>query len=318
MDKITYSKYHLTMKKHFAQSISDVDVAEILFAAIIYPVELENKIGEPYEFDKTVVSKMVSGKINIPKKLKEFASDSIVISEIYAYFQENVVPKISIGMESVPANELKTAIENDDNITDEIRNRLLDKANKGIYAEFFADVFLYALKVDNKTQSEQAKRIRTDRDKPLPVAAIPENIDKKEMPYIKAIYEAYGEKENIENFTESDFEDYPEHKENLNRQRRTYYAAETLRRYSRDAYNDEEQAFEEAKQETYDGIIDKWDMDYPNGYQRMSDVLAQASQINFNSVLLARETSWLTNNTKKGLCHVLVNENELKGWVKKK
>lgn len=130
--------------------------------------------------------------------------------------------------------------------------------------------------------------------------------------------DVYGELLGIVNFSVSNFDDHEKQKEHFTRQRSDYFAAEAVRRGTRDIYSeDEEDYFQTFVDDTYNGIIDIWESDYKTGYERLKNVLVQATLLPPDQCWLGRDTVWINNPQKKGVCHILVNEGRLKGWVKK-
>ena len=61
-------------------------------------------------------------------------------------------------------------------------------------------------------------------------------IDSDEMPYISALLEAYSDELDIQIDTIESLKAYSTYFKNLNRQRKDYYSAETIRRFVRDKY----------------------------------------------------------------------------------
>lgn len=85
-----------------------------------------------------------------------------------------------------------------------------------------------------------------------------------------------------------------------------------------DIYGDEEEEyFTILTQEIFDGVIDVWEAPYNYGIDRLRDVLQAAIQTPVNQCWLSKDTVWIGNSQKKGVCHVLVNEGRIDGWVKK-
>lgn len=48
----------------------------------------------------------------------------------------------------------------------------------------------------------------------------------------------------------------------------------------------------------------------------MRKVMAQATKTSLDKCRICRETEWIGNSQRKGVCHFLVGENRLKGWVR--
>lgn len=136
----------------------------------------------------------------------------------------------------------------------------------------------------------------------------PEKIDKSEIRYISQLFEAYSESKGK---TLSDLRDLDDDlKEDFNRQRERYYHAESLRNFARD--NVPDGTFDNLKDEIYHGVVDKCNINYPNGLVRMRETLSQASQLNPASNPLVEV---LKIPDKTGICHHLSNDDKLI-WVK--
>jgi hypothetical protein len=150
--------------------------------------------------------------------------------------------------------------------------------------------------------------------KPVPV---PTGISGIEGNYTDALFEAYGQEAGIDGFSEAMLNTYPKYKENFSRQRTYYFAAETVRRGTRDMYGDREKdQFEILKEEMFEGVIEVWEEEYKNGLSRMRNVMAQATKIALAKCKICRDTDWVGNSQRKGVCHFLVGEKKLKGWVR--
>jgi len=230
--------------------------------------------------------------------------------------------------------KLSSTIREDGNIADDTKNAFLAKAQKNTLAVFLADVFLHTLKISNKdsqqkssgggqTDSETATELTPDVNKKkrfssLHLLSPPSEVAPQEIPYVTELMAAYGDAEGIAEFSRETLILFPQYSDNFTRQRKDFYAAESVRRGLRDVYDETEpDQFEVLKDETYDGVVDVWEQDYRNGYLRLVQVLAQAVQIRVDRCWLIRDTDWIGNSQKKGVCHVLVNEGRIKGWVKK-
>lgn len=137
--------------------------------------------------------------------------------------------------------------------------------------------------------------------------------DEKEMPYIRELLRAYSEKEKRDIKNVEDLTAFPECKKNFNRQRKDYYAIETIERFVRDTFTNDNE-FTCLKDEIYDGIIDVHEKNYTNGYERLNADLEQAVKVNTNKSLLDSKLKLIGNAQRKGTCHKLVNDNRIK-WV---
>lgn len=148
----------------------------------------------------------------------------------------------------------------------------------------------------------------------LPTPIVPSNsIEPDEMTYIKELLSAYSDELKVKIDTVKSLEAYKDYFSHLNRQRKDYYSAETIRRFVRDTLTDSKQ-FDVLKDEVYDGIIDTHEQRYDSGYKRLVDVLIQASKTTTSKSLLDSKLHCIGNSERKGICHMLVNDQKI-GWV---
>lgn len=247
--------------------------------------------------------------------MKNAASSKIVIGSAPEHFKKNVTKRIGVDMEHLLIADLCNVIDNDPSISIQLVQKLKTNAQPENIHLFLSDIFLYVTKVPNKKKAN--KVTDTYKSKRLPVQEAPEDVRKEELPYVNAILDAYADKLQVPEVEKEELDKY-EYTDNFNRHRKAYYNAEYVGRISRDAFADETpEPYEALKEEIESGVIDTWESNYKDGFERMSSVLAQATNTTTESTLLGRDTKWVSNDVKKGICHVLVNEKKLKGWVKK-
>ena len=141
----------------------------------------------------------------------------------------------------------------------------------------------------------------------------PDAIPSDEMTYISALLEAYSDELGIQINTTEALKAYSVYFNNLNRQRKDYYSAETIRRFVRDTLTDSQQ-FDVLKDEIYNGIIDTHEQAFDSGYKRLVADLQQAAIINTSKCMLDSKLHCIGVSERKGACHMLVNDNRLR-WV---
>lgn len=161
--------------------------------------------------------------------------------------------------------------------------------------------------------------VEKHRFAPLKTIASPEEVAEHEIPYVSELMAAYGEAEDVAGFTKDTLKKHEnKYGEHFKRQRKDFYAAKSVRQGTREAYGETDpDQFEVLKDETYDGVVDVWEQEHRNGFLRLTKVLAQAVQIRIDRCWLTRDTDWIGNSQRKGICHILVNDGKIKGWVKK-
>ncbi|MDF7669332.1 ABC-three component system protein [Lactobacillus sp. ESL0703] len=133
--------------------------------------------------------------------------------------------------------------------------------------------------------------------------------------YSNALFEAYSEKlqESI-NADNVDSSDYAKH---YRSQQRFFNEAAWYEHSLRDNVLDFDNQYELLKQDIYDGIEPVYsDEDLgTNGLKRLKEVHKQVVLIQLDRSNLKNIDNILGNDTKKGLCHVLVNDKKIKSWV---
>lgn len=138
--------------------------------------------------------------------------------------------------------------------------------------------------------------------------APPEVAASEERFYIQQILLAIGDKENVE-VDDNWLSANSYYQKNLKRQRERFYSAESLRNFSRD--NVPPGTYESLQEDIYLGVVDICEMDYGDGFERMTTTVNHSSSLPVESSPLRSVTRL---KDKQGVCHQLVNEQKLK-WV---
>lgn len=327
MSELVFATVISELKTSWAESISDPEMIELLYDAVALPTNLVNQNGDPISVPKGTASKVVNREVggNVRQDIRANSTDPRVLDSIEAYFRKEVVSKLLKGSEDDLIHRLEVIIKNDNEIADEKKKELLALANKKTLAGFLASVFVYSLSrknvpVGGSTKAVQTDTVREERKKhPLPKMTIPVRIGNKERGYIDALMDVYAEAKGVQDFKVKTLDAYPDIKQHFIRQRTDYFAAEAVRRGTRDVYGDsEEEYFQILLDEIYNGIIDIYESaKYKTGFDRLEAVLIEAKGTPVDQCWLSRDTVWIGNSQKKGVCHILINENVLKGWVRK-
>ncbi|KUK53260.1 MAG: Uncharacterized protein XD78_1341 [Desulfotomaculum sp. 46_296] len=279
-----------------------------------------------------VVSQLFNFKQEVPKAIIAEASSPRVVQGAYKYFNEKIAAFLNPHNKDELLPLMTQLIKDESTITDEKKNALLCKSRESSLGEFLADTFLYAIYRPNKLPTDDAgmeiselvpvlDNIAKLQDLlssiPRPVALVmPEELEADELTYVTELLEAYADAEKIADLPKESLDKYPKYKNDFSRRRKDYYAAETIRRASRDIFGDiDPDQFIILKDETYDGIIDVHSQDFPHGVARLNAVMSQAAVIRVNKCMLSRIPDWIGASEKKGVCHILVNDRRIKGWV---
>ena len=144
-----------------------------------------------------------------------------------------------------------------------------------------------------------------------PVMLPPPAVQPGESRYLEQLFEVYSEKLSIQLKDPAALAKHPELERHFNRSREVFYHAESLRNFPRDSVDPG--AFDEIREEIYHGCIDKHDMQYANGMDRILATTSHAAILtpNCNALCVRVQTQ-----DKQGLCHHLANEDRFI-WVKK-
>lgn len=151
----------------------------------------------------------------------------------------------------------------------------------------------------------------------MPVQLVPEDaIAPHELPYIYALCEVYAEK--ISQAVTPDTVDSlsPPLRKHFADQRKSYYSAESIQRSVREVFADGEQQFDVLKNDAYEGIEPTYyDDSYATGYDRLRAVLDKITSTTLSKSSLMNIVGLIGNLEKKGVCHLLVNDERIKSWV---
>ena len=148
-------------------------------------------------------------------------------------------------------------------------------------------------------------------------ALIPhEDINEATLPYIHALCEVYSERLERE-VTPDTAGELPENlQQHLKRQREAYFDAKSIQHSVRDAFVDGEQQFDALKDDAYDGIeMVYFDENHETGYVRLQEVLKKITSTELAKSNLVNIKGFISNRTRKGVCHILVDDERVKSWV---
>ena len=316
MRELVFATVIAEIKNAFVDEINDPDLIELLYRGVAGPLNIK-----VVKVQKGTASKIVNREPGGRplRVIKGHSQDSIVKQSIGKYFQECVINHFMPGMEDEIIFHLRGVIKEDKKISDGKQDELLQLGKKEFFAEFLGQVYLYSLTRDNVLTPEDKEIIKTELEQykrhPLEEVEVPETIIHEEHAYTEALRIAYAQAERKDNFSLNEIASYPERAEHLADQRRYYFAAEAVRRGTRDIYKKEDQ-FEVLKTETLEGIKEIWKRPAHNGLERLSNVLIRAAEIRPDRCWLCRDTDWIGMSQKKGICHFLVNDGKLSGWVR--
>lgn len=326
MDVLNFSSYAKAIEKGMINP-DHTEITRLLLGFIIDRDDVTNKNGEQYFIDSNTAHQWWLQKEEIPRNIKIAASRPDVQETVNDYFDEKVLNVLSQPKDADTYSTLHNLITQQD-MSDDTRLNLLELKMNNELSEFLAQTFIYAIQKTNKNKkvsTNVTKNLIEDDVKQFqillsklqkPISLIPPNdLGDHELKYVYELFAAYAEAEGLEYFTKDDFIAHRRYKKDFERQRKNYYAAESVRQSIRDTLLPiESKDFEILKEETYDGIVPVYDRTYPNGYERLYAVMQHATIVRINKSLLAQLPGWIGASETQGVCHMLVNDEKIR-WV---
>ncbi|MCF0106026.1 MAG: hypothetical protein HUJ53_04640 [Holdemanella sp.] len=295
-------------------AISEEDLINLLIKSIVTGATVKNRNDELLYIDKQRTSKIMNNQSNVPLPLRKVLSNDITsVDSLEQHFEKELRPILIPEKMQGLCCELTDYLISCDELPEEIAIEVEQCNKEKKHIRLIALAFRYSLMVPNKINNSINRHKKNIIDKKKPVAMVINNQEVEELLCFQAIIAAYrsrtGKTQGIS------IDEFPQYKKHFQRQKEAYFAAEAVRHATRDSLFDEENLFDDLLDESYEGVIETWEQRYPDGFERMEAVLSQAVQISMESNLIARETVWISTRVKKGLCHILVNDGRIEGWV---
>ena len=145
---------------------------------------------------------------------------------------------------------------------------------------------------------------------------VPAEVADIELRYIKALCDAYADALHRDAVSVDDIPSLPwPYPDDYKDQRIAYYSAERISHSSRDTFDDGEDEFAALKRDAWNGISMTYRRSYSNGYERLLAVLEKITNTTLDLTVLTQIRNLIGNLEKKGICHVLVNDETIKSWV---
>lgn len=154
----------------------------------------------------------------------------------------------------------------------------------------------------------------------IPIELIQPNLlTPEELPYVNALCDIYAEKLGValgEINPDTISTALPKKLlHHYSSQRKAYYQAEFVKRMARETFSDGAKQFSTLKEDAFAGIEDAYYDDYSTGYDRLKAVLERITTISLTKSALINLVGLIGNLEKKGICHILVNDDIIKSWV---
>ena len=143
-----FKDYFDLIKKYCKKKPSDSDLCRDLFNSVIENTDDENAF---YDYDKSVVSRILKGERGIPSSVRDHIYDETVEEGISDYFTQFIVPQL-IPEHSDLIHEIIVLLENYPNISKPHLSTIKSLAKSQILGSFLAEVFRYSV-IEGNTYS---------------------------------------------------------------------------------------------------------------------------------------------------------------------
>lgn len=305
-------------------------VARLLFFPLFNPKRDDlpcDETGAAYEVDSQNARAWGNGMEPIPQAVQTNAGKKESLNLLIEYFNSNSLTSFIVYAKADEMFEaMVNLVKECDNLSDAKKKTLLKYYTGYKSYEFLARVFQRALLENNKVTPSKKKKKAADTEadsvaefdrlvrRKKPKAVVPEQVQPTEINYVMQLYAAYSDAtgETIEKADDLDALNY---RENFEHHRKNYYRAELVCRETRDSIRpDEVSPIEELKDEVEEGIYETRRKPYGDALRKVDAVMEQASKILISRWVDDATFRWIGPAEKKGVCHILVNDERFK-WV---
>ncbi len=169
-ETLSFASYARCLKDAMkGQYNTQLKVTELLLEFLIVPDSDNDKYiaygkdNQPIFVDKVMASNLFNKKENIHKNIQKNCDLQIVINGANDYFEDQILPKISVHMKDDLVRNIEELIETDASISKSKKREFYEKAESGDICGFLSAVFLYAVKKNNKSDTK-AGQDRSHKD----------------------------------------------------------------------------------------------------------------------------------------------------------
>ena len=256
----------------------------------------------------------------IPEMLKLFhgvVDDCYVLPDMYSFVAPRGCGSSFNRLLSKPSELQKKFLEAIDargpatrNLDDSALREIRDLAATTNFS-MFRSVELNEMLDVHRNTPYFAARFGTSLPPRPPVEEAPATPAPEETIYVKKLVDVYSEQEPTSCTDAASVSVHVRYGPHLQRQRESFYSAEALRLYARDAVPDG--TYELLQSDVYTGVIDTAEAEHATGMDRLRAVLTQSGQLDLAAHSLISVSRM---QDRQGICHQLANADRLT-WVKR-
>ena len=304
-------------------------VGRLLFFPLFDPmgtILLCDENDVPYEVNNKNASAWGNGAEPIPQKIQTEIGKKETLEILIKYFTSKDFTQMIVDAKEDEMYEAVITLVKECEISDSKKKALL-KYYKGTGSyEFLARVFQRAVLGDNKVTSSKKRKKAADKEadsvmefdklvrRKKPEAKVPKRVQQTEIKYVMQLYAAYSDATGKPIKKASDLDEL-DYRDDFEHHRKNYYKAELVCRETRDSVKpDEENPITELLDEVEEGIYETRKRAYDDALLRVNAVMEQASKVPIASWVDDATFNWIGPAEKKGVCHILVNDERFK-WV---
>lgn len=235
MSELVFATVLAEIKNDFVDEVSDPDLIQLLYGGIAYPLGISIA-----NVTKGAASKIINRESDGRplRAIRGHCQDEVVKNSIGNFFTKKVIKHLMSGIEDDAIFRLRGIIK-EANLSDRRKNVLLQLGKKETFADFLGQVYLTSLLEDNVLTPRKKALISAELEEykrnPLKDIEIPESIITEERKYTSALVAVYGQVEKNDSFCLADI-DSSKYASDFSIQRRYSFAAEAVRRGTRDIY----------------------------------------------------------------------------------
>lgn len=138
-------------------------------------------------------------------------------------------------------------------------------------------------------------------------AGVPPEVKDNEITYVNELLEAYTDHKQS-SITLDNIKTDGTYGAHFDRQRQSFYLADSLNEFSKDAFPEYTDHFDSIKTEIHSGVVDVCESPHPDGYTRVKMVTQEAKKLQLTSNPLIK---FMKLDDREGICHHLISDRKL-------
>lgn len=315
---LNYKSFYAAISHGFSNK-NKTAIAEILFRPILEIGTVLDRKGNVMVITNGYASEWANGTMQIQQAIKDEVEKDGVLQQIIDHFQYTVIPhSFSVPLRDEAIELIAELVKSSD--LSQIRiERYLQLFHEKKYSEFLGRVFQRALLGDN-VQKMPPPEIQIYPYSGImqytypSSGVIPMRVKNKEHIYVHQLFAVYENLSGVIIRYPRDLEAI-HFRAHFDMQRKMYYKAENVHQaYLDQLMENEIDPFEILKEEIYDATYEVRNQIYHDPFEKLNAVLQYVTTVPISSNIDYLFHGCIGPGEKKGICHMLVNEEKMK-WI---